>query len=201
MKNPFIATIFYIVTVMLLSNCYAARSDGPYRGRVIDADTREPIKGVVVLGTWDREIITPGGAVHKYYDAMETVTDRNGNFEIKGLGLLVVSNVIPMDVLIFKAGYEYESGSWRGLKSRGWIGNEENYDPVLKVKVRRAVFDQKMKVKWEGDRAIIPLRKLTMEERKKSVTFPPSPSFQAPNEKVRMMMDEIQKERKERGLD
>lgn len=201
MKNLFMATIFCITTVTLISSCYGVRHDGPYRGRVIDADTREPLEGVVVLGTWDREIITPGGAVHKYYNAMETVTDKNGDFEIKGLGLLVLNNVIPMDVLIFKAGYEYDSGSWKGLKSRGWKGSEESYDPDLKSKVTRPVFDQKMKVIWAGDRAIIPLRKLTMEERRKSATFPPAPSIQAPEEKVRIMMDEIQKERKERGLD
>lgn len=163
----------WIVTLVFfsifLSSCYAARIDGPYKGRIIDADTREPIGGVVVLGTWDREAITPGGATHTYYDAMETMTDRNGDFEIKGLGLLVLSNVIPMNVLIFKAGYEYDSGPWRGLKSRGrkWHEDEKSYDTVSNTKVIKPVFDSKLKVTWEGDKAIIPLRKLTMEERRK----------------------------------
>jgi hypothetical protein len=192
-----------VFSTIFLASCYAARIDGPYRGKVIDADTREPIEGVVVLGTWYREIVTPGGAVHNYYDAMETVTDKNGEFEIKGLGLLVMSNVIPMDVLIFKAGYEYESGSWKGLRSRGrrWNENEESYDPTLRTKVKKPVFDFKVKVTYEGDKAIIPLKKLTMEERNTSITFPPSPPIQAAREKIKIMMEEIRKERKERGLD
>lgn len=191
----------FAIFLICLSSCYAARIDGPYRGRVIDADTREPIEGVVVLGTWDRETITPGGATHTYYDAMETVTDKNGDFEIKGLGLLVMSNVIPMDVLIFKAGYEYESGPWRGLKSRGWKGTEESYDPNLKTKVTRPVFDPKLRVISEGDRAIIPLRKLTRDERRKEGTFPPLPPGEASIEKVRRMLQEINKAAKERGAD
>lgn len=176
MKFLIIAFIFYLI---FLPSCYAARVDGPYEGRIIDAETGQPIEGVVVLGVWSREYIGPGGAVHSYYDAMETVTDKNGDFKIKGLGLLVVSNVIPMDFLIFKAGYEYLGlWPWASLK----------VDILLKKKIR-----------WEGEKAIIPLKKLTMEGRQDSATFPHHP--EVPEEKIKMMMEEIRKERKERGLD
>jgi protocatechuate 3,4-dioxygenase beta subunit len=93
------------------------RYDGHYEGRIIDADTGQPIEGVVVLGVWYREYPGAGGAVHEYYDARETVTDQNGEFKIEGLGLLVMSNIIPMDVLIFKAGHtHYGLMTWKGLK-------------------------------------------------------------------------------------
>lgn len=162
--------LFYLL--ILLAGCaYGVRYDGPYEGRIVDADTGQPIEGVVVLGVWNKEIITPGGATNNFYDAMETVTDNAGNFSIKGLGLLVMSNVIPMDVLIFKAGYEYIGlWPWVGLKSRGWKGYEESYDNVKNIKVSKAVYDPKIKVKWEGEKVIIPLKKLTIEERKKRDT-------------------------------
>ena len=161
--------IIILFNLIFLPSCYAARVDGPYKGRVIDADTRQPIEGVVILGVWNREIITAGGATHNFYDAMETVTDKNSEFEVKGLGLLVLSNVIPMDVLIFKAGYEYWGlGPWRGLKE-GYLSSK--------------------KVKWEGDKAIIPLRKLTMEERRKNI--PPLPPGEAPLGKVILMLKEF----------
>jgi hypothetical protein len=182
MKPQFFKLIVSILILLATTSCYAARVDGPYRGKVVDADTGQPIKGVVVLGTWSKVTVTAGGGVSGYYDAMETVTDKNGDFNITGLGLLVLSNVAPMNVFIFKAGYEYiGEGPWEALK---WDGG---------------LLDKK--VKWEGDRAIIPLRRLTIEERETSATFPPSPPIQAPEEKIRMMMKEIQKERKERGLD
>ena len=142
MKTKLLVFIFYVIS---LSSCYASRMDGPYEGRVIDAETRQPIEGVVILGTWHTVTITPGGGTHNFYDAQETVTDKNGDFRIKGLGLKVLSNVEPMGALIFKAGYEYDSGSWRSFKEGSFA---KTY-------------------KWEGARVIIPLRKLTMEERKK----------------------------------
>ena len=169
-----------ILTCLVLSvtSCYGfavIRKDGPYEGKVIDVDTGEPIEGIVVLGVWYKENPGPGGAVSEYYDAMETVTDKNGEFKIDGLGLLIMSNVIPMDVLIFKAGYEYESGLWSALKKYA------------------------KKIKWEGDKAIIPLKKLTMEERKKELG-PPSPPHKAPKGKIRLMLNEINKDRAEQGL-
>jgi hypothetical protein len=195
MKKLLITTILFVVTMTVFASCYASRVDGPYRGRVIDADTRKPIQGVVVLGTWYKVTVTPGGGVSRYYDAAETVTDKNGEFEVKGLGLLRLRNIEPMHVLIFKAGYEYiGSGAWVGLRSVGWEGREEIYDPRLKRKVSMPVFDQKRKVTWDGDRAIIPLRKVTMEERKKDPLYPPMPPSESPLRKVALMIREINKD-------
>jgi hypothetical protein len=158
-----------------------ARVDGPYEGRIIDADTRQPIEGVVVLGVWYKiASVGAGGAFREYYDAQETVTDKNGEFSIKGLDLKILSSVEPMNFLIFKTGYKYENGPWKSLKES---------------------FYYKDKIKWEGNKAIIPLRKLTMEERKKG-RLPPYPPTEAMKEKkANLMMEEIYKERKEQGLD
>lgn len=142
--------VILVFNLIFLPSCYAARVDGPYEGRVADAETGRPIEGVVVLGVWYKETPTVAGAVSSYYDATETVTDKNGEFHIQGLGLKILSNVAPMDVLIFKSGYEYlESRPWESFK----------IDPTRKEKVR-----------WSGERAIISLRKLTMEERRKQGT-------------------------------
>jgi hypothetical protein len=80
-----------------------------------------------------------------------------------------------MDVLIFKAGYEYESGSWSSLKKYA------------------------RKIKWEKSKAIIPLRKLTMEERRKR--RPPIPPTEAPLKKIRLMLKEINKNEIELGAE
>jgi len=156
-----------------------ARYDGPYEGRVIDAETKQPIEGVVVLGVWNKiASVGAGGAFRKYHDAQETVTNKNGEFSIKGQGLKIMSSVEPMNVLIFKAGYMYESGPWESLKE-GLIYRDT--------------------IKWEGKKPIIPLRKLTMEERKK-IGSPSAPPDEAPFEKVRLILKEIDKDDIERGL-
>jgi len=178
-KIMFPAFIIIIMLTIIFWGCASAiRYDGVYEGRIINADTGDPIEGVVVLGEWSREHITPGGAVSEYYDARETVTDKNGEFSIHGQGLLIASNVTPMNVLIFKAGYEHLHTTWLGLKVDGIL---------------------RQRVKWEGDKAIIPLKKLTMEERKKQGS-PPDPPIEAEFEKVRLLLIEINKDRVERGL-
>ena len=167
-----------VVGITVTASCAnAVRSDGPYEGRIIDAETGRPIEGVVVLGVWYREYPSIAGAMHKYHDAKETVTNAKGEFAISGTGLQILSNIEPVNLLIFKSGYEYESGSWNALKK---------YTP---------------RIKWEGEKAIIPLRKLTKEERRESMTLPSEPSLEIPPERMTLMMQEIQKERKARGLD
>ncbi|MBI4843956.1 MAG: hypothetical protein HY809_06500 [Nitrospirae bacterium] len=172
-----------ILFTMLFLSCTAAnaffiRYDGPYEGRVIDSETKEPVEGVVVLGVWYEERPNVAGSNSVYYDAKETVTDKNGEFKIEGLGLKMFSYVGMMQFMIFKAGYQYESGPWESLKV-GLIYQDT--------------------VKWEGDKPIIPLKKLTMEERE-SQSGPPSPPHEAAKEKIKLMVGEINKDRADQGL-
>jgi hypothetical protein len=171
--------LLLICLILFAVSCYPVRYDGPYKGRVVDADTGLPIQGVVVLGEWSKGMMTPAGTVHSYYDVAETVTDKNGDFEIRGLGLKILTTVEPMNVLIFKSGYEYIGlGPWESFK-------------ITDYPVRKIV--------WQGDRAIIPLKKLTLEERKER-SSPSPPSSNAPFEKVRMMLLELAKDDFERGM-
>ena len=177
MKRGFSLAVLIILMLLGTLTCaYGLRIDGPYNGRVIDADTGAPIEGVVVLGVWNTEKATPGGAVHDFYDAREILTDKNGEFEIPGMGFKILSNVTPMDILIFKAGYEHIGlYPWASLKE----------DLILRKKI-----------KWEGKKAIIPLKKLTMEERRKRFG---SYYVDIPNEKQKLLLEEIKKENKEIG--
>ena len=166
-------TKFYLlISVMIVSlqtGClYVARYDGPYNGKVVDQETREPIEGAVVLGTWYTETPTLAGAVHYYYDAREALTDKKGEFSIPGQGLRIMSRLLPMSVLIFKAGYQYiGSVSWGSIK----IAYSEE-------------------IKWEGDKPIFPLKKLTMEERKKQHADKET----IPDNKQRLLIKELNNE-------
>lgn len=143
-----IMSVFVTATT---ASAFLIRYDGPYEGRVIDAETNEPVEGVVVLGVWYEERPNVAGSSNTYYDAKETVTDKNGEFKITGQGLKMFSYVGTMHVLIFKAGYEYiGSGLWDSFKLDGGL--------LLN------------KVNFEGNKAIIPFKKLTMEERKRQST-------------------------------
>ncbi len=148
MKTKLYLLILFVIPSLLTGCLYAVRYDGPYHGKVVDEQTREPIEGVVVLGWWNVHHFGLGGGYGEYYDARETVTDQRGEFIIPGKGLRVLSSLEPMRFVIFKSGYTYYKGSWGTLKT-------DKYN----VKV----------VKWEGEIPVLPIRKLTDEERKKDI--------------------------------
>jgi hypothetical protein len=174
MMKTIYTIIFAFVATMLISSCaYAVRYDRPYEGRIIDVDTGQPLEGVVVLGVWYKEEQTVAGAVSTYYDARETITGKYGEFNIPGQGLKIMTNVAGMNVLIFKAGYTY-------------------FGPMTWKELRRTV-------KLEGTKPVIRLRKLTIEERKKQ-SGPPDPPSEAPLKNVILLLREIDKYDKERGL-
>ena len=55
---------------------------GPYKGKVIDAETKAPIIGAVVLAVWYRGAPGLGVSSHGFLDAEEVLTDKNGEFVI-----------------------------------------------------------------------------------------------------------------------
>lgn len=155
MKTPIsrnlIAAVLGCVILASLFGCISVY-DPPRRGTVIDAETREPIEGAVVMGYWDiyylHYWLFPGGPT-AYYDARETVTDENGHFTLPGLGPWV----FPPGYLngpylhVYKRGYEYSSFSW--ITER-----------VLRKKTTYSPTYERLELKWIDKRLNIPLRKL-----------------------------------------
>jgi hypothetical protein len=172
--------LFFILLILMnQTGClYAVRYDGPYHGKVVDEQTREPIEGVVVLGSWWVYHFDVGGGHSTYHDAREVVTDNNGDFVVKGEGLRILSSLQPMSFVIYKSGYTYFQGSWNTLKT--------------------GIYPSKV-VTWEGDMPIIPIRKLTDEERKKYSL--PGRLQDAPWNKMLQMTQELNKERIYKGLE
>lgn len=160
--------LFFLV---LTAGCVSyARIDGPYEGKVIDAQTRQPVKGAVVLGVWNKYQFTVGGPTGEFYDSVEVLTDENGHFKIDGLGVRVLSNVDEMDIMIFKAGYSHlDYGPWSSYKTL--TGSKD--------------------VEWDGEKMTVPLRKLSFEElRNRHVT-----RQGLPGSREKLMTREMNKDR------
>lgn len=101
--------IIFGVTPAFASSATFYYSDGPWRGNIIDAETKAPIEGVVVLAYWEKIYFTPAGRNSYFHDAVEVVTDKDGNFlmpKFTALNILPVIRVIegPFFV-IYKPGY------------------------------------------------------------------------------------------------
>jgi len=94
--------------VMLSGPLDIALADGPYSGKVIDAETKEPIEGAVVVFVWMKRVIQLGRSQDIYEAAKETMTDKNGEFKLPGYTLTNIFTfwgVQPPDIIIFKPGY------------------------------------------------------------------------------------------------
>lgn len=171
-------SILYILFLhlLILSGCAPAMYDASFKGKVIDDDTKEPIEGAVALAIWTTWMATPAGEVDQYYDAYETVTDKNGEFYLPGKGPRVASNLDPMQVTVLKAGYMVSSGTRDYYASYSLNKNSR-----------------------EG-RLTVPLRKLSSKQRKMRGIGPSLPPDEAPIEKVNKFLLELNKDRIERGL-
>ena len=62
---------------------YLGHPRGPYRGRMIDAQTRAPLAGAVVVALWRRDRVYPFQVNSEHYAVRETVTDSDGRFVIE----------------------------------------------------------------------------------------------------------------------
>lgn len=101
--------LIVFMTIILLFNCSVVLAAGPWKGKVIDAETKKPIEGAVVLAVWDRNYRTPTGGNSYFYEAKEVLTDKEGKFEIPAytpINLLPLISYIEGPVFtIFKPGY------------------------------------------------------------------------------------------------
>lgn len=88
-KKKLIKVIFIILAIILSPVIYLTiwfnfpyYYLAPFEGRVIDADTRQPIEGAAVLAVYDRCVPSIQGSISFSIDAQETLTDKNGEFKI-----------------------------------------------------------------------------------------------------------------------
>ncbi|MFQ5853553.1 MAG: hypothetical protein ACE5JU_23590 [Candidatus Binatia bacterium] len=84
-------------------------ADGPYHGKVIDKETKQPIEGAAVLAVWWKETPMIAQAQITFYDAQETLTDQEGNFTIPGItggSANPLAKIREPLFTIFKPGYK-----------------------------------------------------------------------------------------------
>ena len=172
-----IIKLLLIFSILACTGCTAiCRIDGSYEGKVVDAETKQPLEGVVVLGVWHKTQPNFAGSTFKIYDSIEMLTGKNGEFKIPGKGLMLLSNIDEIDLVIFKAQYNKIEGRWSDFKTN--IGSKN--------------------IHWDGDKAIFYLSKLNYNDRKKrSLDLP----LFLDTKKMRNLIFEINKDLKELGYD
>jgi hypothetical protein len=75
-----------LATLILSTSCALYHHYPSYYGKIVDAETKKPLEGAVVLAdyyTWLHA--SPGGPGVYFLDAQEAISDKNGEFRIPAL--------------------------------------------------------------------------------------------------------------------
>ncbi len=119
MKNKITFCLFFAFMFFSTTACGEI-----FHGKVIDADTKEPIEGAVVVASWVEERATPAGPTSRLKDVKETLTNKNGEWVIDGPKGRDGGNIIaiftfltgtyytlPPEFIVFKPGFcSYPAG-------------------------------------------------------------------------------------------
>lgn len=108
--------IYLIVMIsMLLFVVYSAPclagwlffSKPAYKGKVIDAETKVPIGGAVVVVIYEKHVYGPAGGYPSVIKVKETLTDKNGEFFFPSYSTIIhpVSREDDTCFIIYKPGY------------------------------------------------------------------------------------------------
>jgi hypothetical protein len=102
-KLVLIMALFLLTATNVWSSGFLYHSDGPYKGKVVDMETGEPIEGAVVAGLWYLEFTIS----NPFCDAKETLTDNKGEFILPRASCFTFWPLAGMDreVVVFKPGY------------------------------------------------------------------------------------------------
>lgn len=81
---------------------------GPYSGRVIDAETKRPLTGAAVVAVWTKHVPVGGHMPEEFVDALEVLTDTNGEFRIpRKTHVVVWGSMNEPRIVIFYPGYGF----------------------------------------------------------------------------------------------
>lgn len=130
-----------IISLLLLITQSACAADRTYQGKVIDADTLEPIEGAVVVAIWRKTRAGIAGADTRFKDAKETLTDKKGDWSIVGpegyedkiipgsIHLMGVFVTKSPEIIYYKPGYRSDIRG--GFSAYPYIDREHNLEGVV----------------------------------------------------------------------
>jgi hypothetical protein len=90
---------------VMLTTAPAPAIEGQYHGRVVDAESKQPLEGAVVTVIWMKAQLLAMEGVDDFHQARETLTDAEGRFTIDAKPRWTVRSVRQPKIIIFKPGY------------------------------------------------------------------------------------------------
>lgn len=151
-----------------------------FKGKVIDADTKETVSGAAVLAVYYKEWTSVAGSNSFEVDAQETLTDEKGEFKIPWAmrWFPLYRGYSEGQIIIFKPSYGVFPDYERAIA----VGVSDTWPPP-------------------GKYIVYELPKLkTIKERKRNVIYDSDPYSEIPYEKRKLYIKTINEERRSLGL-
>lgn len=138
----YLACFFVIVGIVLLLTSESVAgwliyNKPEFKGKVIDAETKEPIEGAVVVVVYKKHslISGPGGGYSSVVKVKEALTDKSGEFYFLSYTTLIQPNSVEdaAEFIIYKPGY----GSYPGrddVHPLNYVGPEYLFSKELGTK-------------------------------------------------------------------
>lgn len=173
-----------------------------FRGRVIDAETREPIEGAVVVVMYTKCFVVgnPGGPNSTIIKARETLTNASGEFYFPPyFSLMFFSEDQGARFVFFKPGYKaIDRIEATPLPDETYLAIEENMigkeGEISHIDMFGAL------KKWKGVLGIVELERVKAEDERLQAT-PSVPSSRYRSNKLPLLFKAINEDRKQRGLE
>ncbi len=134
-------TVIWITIILFLLIQSACTRDVTHHGKVVDAETLEPIQGAVVVTIWRKtRIVFLIASTTDFKDAKEALTDKNGEWAITGpegdenkaawlLRFIGVYATTKPQIIIYKPGYR--RGIRGGFSAYPYIDKKYNLEGIV----------------------------------------------------------------------
>lgn len=186
-----------LVVFGLLVSAAAAQAGyrGPFEGRVLDAETRQPIQGAVVFMEWS--YVRIGEKMPTVFNAAEVLTDERGAFRIKKKRSWNpwTNWMLRASAVIYKAGYG--AGVHLGTP---WLRKRAAIEKARSLEERKKLGPTfYLDIEFEKGLPVFLLKKLTTEEeRRKNWDLP---LIHGESKKLKLLRAEVNRERKSLGME
>ena len=203
-KIIFLFILTATIGFVFLSSAHAwlFYSKPDFRGRIIDAETKMPIEGAVVVVLYYKRFLVgnPGGPNSYVFSAKETLTDENGEFYISSyFSIILFSEDVGAWFIIFKPGYKsIEGRSLNAVFPGVTIGLEDYFDTDVigkEAEIKYNNYSGETKT-WKGPLGVVELKSVSPDR-----AMPPSgiPADYGAKE-LPLLYKAINEDRRNRGI-
>jgi hypothetical protein len=186
LPRRYVLAVLAVGLIALAVLAWPAGAAGPWKAQIVDAETGQPLQGVVVLARWDKKTAAWPHPAREFHDIDEVVSDAEGRVVIPARDLSAntpLQAVVGPLITMFKPGY----GFWT-FRPEGPRPREEEF----------GVHERRIAAGWRQlaqEGAVVELPRVTTPKERLYVLDSVLPGLDVPPQKVPRMRAAYEEER------